>query len=295
MAAKDLIHENATSTGTGNFTTTAVNGKVQFGAATIGFGTGSTTNVFDYYISNRDAAEWERGTGHCPALGTLVRDTVLASSNANALVNFSAGTKDITNDIPAAQQLRGSGGGTDNAALRADGAGNDVQGSALIIADTTGALSRSGGGGIPIQGTNTNNRAAAGDVGEVISSFVSSSPGVTLVASTPTTIASITLTPGEWDVTGPIHYVWASATVQHMISGIGTAGNIRSIATLGEQSEGYQTGLNNIALNGTYDCNPPLQRVQITGASVQYYLIAQAGYSAGSCVGWGYLRARRVR
>src|ERR1700704_2045246 len=106
MAAKDLIHENSTSTGTGNFTTTAVNGKVQFGAATIGFGTGGTTNVFDYFISNRDAAEWERGTGHCSALGTLVRDTVVASSNANTLVNFSAGTKDITNDIPAAQQLR---------------------------------------------------------------------------------------------------------------------------------------------------------------------------------------------
>jgi hypothetical protein len=104
---KDLIHEMSVSTGTGNFATTAVNGKVQFGDGANGFGTGGT-NVFDYYIASRDAAEWEHGTGHCAALGLLVRDTVLASSNAGALVNFSAGTKDITCDVPAAEQLRRS-------------------------------------------------------------------------------------------------------------------------------------------------------------------------------------------
>src|SRR5258706_422959 len=106
---RDLIHETSTTTGTGNLTTAAVNGKVQFGDSTNGFGTGGTTNVFDYFISNRDVAgEWERGTGHCSALGTLVRDTVIKSSNANAAVSFTAGTKDVTNDNPASEQLRKS-------------------------------------------------------------------------------------------------------------------------------------------------------------------------------------------
>src|SRR4051812_4400461 len=102
----DLTHETSVTTGTGNFTTTAVNGKQRFSDAGA-FGTGATTNVFDYYISNRDvAAEWEHGTGHMSAVGTLVRDTVVASSNANALVSFTAGTKDVTSDVPAAEQLR---------------------------------------------------------------------------------------------------------------------------------------------------------------------------------------------
>lgn len=35
---------------------------------------------------------------------TLVRDTVLESSNSNNAVNFASGTKDVTNDIPAAEQ-----------------------------------------------------------------------------------------------------------------------------------------------------------------------------------------------
>jgi hypothetical protein len=133
---KNLIHEVSSTTGTGNFTTVAVNGKVQCGDATNGFGTGGTPNVFDYFISNRDAAEWERGTGHCSALGALVRDTVLASSNANALVNFSAGTKDVTNDIPAAKQLRSDNNLSDlgAAATARTNLGSTTIGDALFIA-----------------------------------------------------------------------------------------------------------------------------------------------------------------
>jgi hypothetical protein len=105
-AQADLVHETSVTTGTGNFTTVAVNGKQRFSDAGA-FGTGATTNVFDYYISNRDVAgEWEHGTGHMSAAGTLVRDTVIAGSNGTSAVNFSAGTKDITNDVPASQQIR---------------------------------------------------------------------------------------------------------------------------------------------------------------------------------------------
>lgn len=106
-AIADLIHEVSTSTGTGSLTLAAVNGKRRFGTV---FGTGGTTNVFEYFISNRGAAEWERGTGHMSDANTLVRDTVIASSNSNAAVNFSAGTKDVMNDVPAADHERLSGG-----------------------------------------------------------------------------------------------------------------------------------------------------------------------------------------
>jgi hypothetical protein len=102
-AAANLVHQTTTGTGTGNLTLSTVNGKQSFAAA---FGTGATTNVFIYFISNRDAAEWERGIGHMSDATTLVRDTVEESSNANAAVNFSAGTKDVTNDIPAASQVQ---------------------------------------------------------------------------------------------------------------------------------------------------------------------------------------------
>lgn len=98
----NLVHETSTSTGTGNLTLTNVNGKNSFNNA---FGTGGT-DVFDYFLSNQAAAEWERGTGHLSDATTLVRDTVIESTNSNNAVNFSAGTKDVTNAIPALEQTR---------------------------------------------------------------------------------------------------------------------------------------------------------------------------------------------
>lgn len=100
-APADLVHEASTTTGTGNFTLSEINGKRRFSSP---FGTGGA-NVFDYFISSRSAVEWERGTGSMSDANTLVRDTVIASSNANAAVNFSAGLKDVTNDIPASKQV----------------------------------------------------------------------------------------------------------------------------------------------------------------------------------------------
>lgn len=97
----NLVHQTSVTTGTGDFTITAVNGKNSFNNA---FGTGGS-NLFDYFISNRDAAEWEYGTGHLSSSTVLVRDTVILSTNANAAVNFGAGTKDVCNDLPASKQV----------------------------------------------------------------------------------------------------------------------------------------------------------------------------------------------
>lgn len=98
-AIDNLVHETSTSTGTGSFTLSAADGRQSFDAA---FGTGGT-DAFYYFLSHRTAGEWEVGTGHLSNATTLVRDTVLASSNANAAVDFSVGTKDVTNDLPASQ------------------------------------------------------------------------------------------------------------------------------------------------------------------------------------------------
>lgn len=63
---------------------------------------------FSSVLSNGDrvpyaiagGAEWEVGEGTYSS-GTLTRSNVFSSSNSNALVNFSAGTKAIWIDQPA--------------------------------------------------------------------------------------------------------------------------------------------------------------------------------------------------
>lgn len=90
MAIADRVRETSTSTGSGNLTLAGAVGNHQtFNSA---FGTGVK---FYYVIINRDASEWETGIGHLSASTTLVRDKVLTSTNANAAVSFSAGTKDV--------------------------------------------------------------------------------------------------------------------------------------------------------------------------------------------------------
>jgi len=90
MAARDdRVKDTSTTTGTGNITLS--------GTAPSGFQTFNATigqNIMlEYAIGG--GAEWETGFGYLSGATTLVRSIVAESSNAGALVSFSAGTKDV--------------------------------------------------------------------------------------------------------------------------------------------------------------------------------------------------------
>jgi hypothetical protein len=129
----NLVHETSATTGTGNLTVASVNGKQRLSDA---FGTGSTEDVFYYFISNRSEAEWEVGTGHMSDANTLVRDTVLASTNSNNAVNFSAGTKDVTNDFEAAALIAALDGKADEDFSGYDPKATPVSADTLLINDS---------------------------------------------------------------------------------------------------------------------------------------------------------------
>lgn len=88
----DLIRDTTTDTGTGTVT---ASGTPPSGHA--GLGAVPTGAVVDYAIRHTTAAEYETGRGTIGGSNTLQRDRgVVTSSNSNALVSFSAGTKDIS-------------------------------------------------------------------------------------------------------------------------------------------------------------------------------------------------------
>lgn len=97
-AAGNLIYQETTSTGTGNITLTT---KTGFRAFSDQF---SISASLWYCIRDQTTGAFEVGVGHLSSSTVLVRDTVIQSSNANALVNFSAGTKDVICDVPASIQ-----------------------------------------------------------------------------------------------------------------------------------------------------------------------------------------------
>jgi cytoskeletal protein CcmA (bactofilin family) len=133
MALKlnDRVKETSTTTGTGTLDLSgAVSGFQTFVA---GIGNGNTTY---YAIVNRDEAEWETGLGTITdaSTDTLARTTVLASSNSDSAVTFSAGTKDVFCTLPASKVANldandnliiGSGSAGVDYTLTFDGADSD--------------------------------------------------------------------------------------------------------------------------------------------------------------------------
>lgn len=90
MIIHDRVKETSTTTGTGDITLAGA--VTQFESFNTNYG---TQVWFPYAIVGQSGSEWEVGFGFLSASTTLVRSEVTASSNSNALVNFSAGTKDV--------------------------------------------------------------------------------------------------------------------------------------------------------------------------------------------------------
>lgn len=100
LVVADRVKETSTTAGTGAFT---LDGAVAGYQAFSVIGNGNTTY---YAIVGQTGTEWEVGLGTYTSAGTsLSRDTILSSSNSNALVPFSAGTKDVFVTYPAGRSV----------------------------------------------------------------------------------------------------------------------------------------------------------------------------------------------
>ena len=111
----DRVKETTTTTGTGTVTLLGASTGYQSFSA---IGNGNTTY---YTIAAQTGTEWEVGFGtYTSSCTTNARTTVISSSNAGALVNFSAGTKDVFVTYPAEFTANAVGGGIGAVLLNAD-------------------------------------------------------------------------------------------------------------------------------------------------------------------------------
>jgi len=141
-----------------------------------------------------------------------------------------------------------------------------------------------------IQGTATNDNAAAGYLGEYKESVISSATNF------PTStefgdLTSLSLTAGDWDVTGMVWNLQNGSTCTECMMGIS--------ATSGNATTGLVNGSNWMVAPGPDGDNSTSStvssyRVSLSGTTT-YYLKYQATYSAGQPQAYGRLSARRVR
>jgi len=94
----DRTKDTTTSTGTGAIT---LSGTAPTGYQSFATAFGSSSLTVGYVIEG--TSEWEVGKGTFNGTTGLTRDTIRSSSNVNALVNFSAGTKSVYIDASSEQ------------------------------------------------------------------------------------------------------------------------------------------------------------------------------------------------
>lgn len=136
-----------------------------------------------------------------------------------------------------------------------------------------------------------------GSLGEFASSTVAAGAAVALTAATSADITSISLTAGDWDVSGQADFVLAGVTATLFQSGISL-----TTATLPAQAGGSGLGTDALVgvpllttlLSATYSQNIAPVRLNIA-VTTTVFLVARAAFSAGTTTGYGTIRARRAR
>lgn len=145
---------------------------------------------------------------------------------------------------------------------------------------------------IGIKGTGTNNSAQAGSIGEFISSYVNSL--VAMASGTAKDVTSISLTAGDWDITGNIGFLPGATT-----SITALAGSINTVsATYSDNAQySFQDYYPSIVPGSSTTFYKPLPTLRLSlAATTTVYLVARASFAVGAFYhGGAFIRARRVR
>lgn len=139
-------------------------------------------------------------------------------------------------------------------------------------------------------GTTTNDSAATGYIGEYVSASLASGSATSLTTGTAKTITSISLTAGDWDVTGVVDFhPDTTTTTTYLQGGISTTNN-----TLGAADTYFSNtfAIATTSVDASEVC--PTVRISIN-TTTTVYLVAVAGFAISTLSGYGTIRARRVR
>lgn len=139
--------------------------------------------------------------------------------------------------------------------------------------------------------TNTNDNAAAGKMGEYVESLVVAASAISLTTDTAVNITFVSLTAGDWDVRGVVHFDPATnTTVSDYHISVSTESNTEN--TTVDRHMHRSTNLGPAA----HEVSVEVSAVRMSLASTTtVYLVAKSTFAASTMGAYGALTARRVR
>jgi len=270
-----------------NANLTASNGGIFYSTASAGAILSGTSTAGQIILSGASTAPtWSTAT----FASTYAVSTILFASSSNVVTGLATANSSglLTNGsgVPAWVTVTGTGApvlaNTPSLITPSLGAATATS---LTFSPTTGG----------IVGTTTNDSAAAGSVGEYISSVVAQASAVSLTNNTARSITSINLSGGDWDVYGNVSLSGGGTTLLQYYScwiNVGAFGIAPDPSLWAGQSYGA-TGLTTFAENEVGDTTPFLRVSLASPATV--YLAIVAGFSTSTANACGGIYARRVR
>ncbi|RXN88024.1 hypothetical protein C7R54_15725 [Achromobacter aloeverae] len=142
-----------------------------------------------------------------------------------------------------------------------------------------------------IVGSGNGSNAAAGSVGEFLSVSVASGSAVSLTSNTAATIATLSLSPGDWDVWGNIWTAPAGTTAQTLtVAGINIAASLPTAPGNGALVQ-YPFS---VAAGAAIGAPVGTVRINISTATT-VYLVCLSQFASGTNGAYGFLGARRRR
>ena len=157
----------------------------------------------------------------------------------------------------------------------------------------TGAANLVVTGLVTASGVTDGSAAAAGKIGEIITSSLVLGSATALTTSTAKTITSISLTAGCWDVAATGGFTGgATTTLTFALASISATNNTMD-ATEGRQVGTFPMGSTIFAQNNLQQALAPV-RINLS-ATTTYYLVGVAVFGTSTCSAYGNIRATRVR
>jgi hypothetical protein len=140
-------------------------------------------------------------------------------------------------------------------------------------------------------GTTTNDNAAAGVVGEYVESVVLIDSAISLTTGANANVTSISLSAGDWDVSGVIGIIPAATTSMTFLLG----GISSTSATMPPDARGRFLDRRPAYVPGGQMMFPlPTTRFSLS-STTSIYLVAQEHFTVSTCGAFGAISARRVR